>query len=83
LLTTYSYESGFLVLNESAEYIVDVYSQNDQTFTITATYPPGSAIIILKKCMKDKEAIRTLKNAYTYINSAGPDNFYNCSITDD
>ena len=29
LLATYSYESGFLVLNESAEYIVDVFSQND------------------------------------------------------
>ncbi|CAD8114915.1 unnamed protein product [Paramecium primaurelia] len=82
-LSIYAFESGFLIKNEFAEYIVGIYDQPNQTFTITANYPTGHGMIILKKCVKDKNELSQVSNSLTYIISAGPDNYYNCSITKD
>ncbi|CAK89337.1 unnamed protein product (macronuclear) [Paramecium tetraurelia] len=81
VLSIHTFESGFLGKNELAEYIVDTYDELNQTFTITANYPRGHGIIILKKCSKNKIELSQVTNHFAYIINAGPDNYYNCSIT--
>ncbi|CAD8211551.1 unnamed protein product [Paramecium octaurelia] len=81
LLSVHAFESGFLLQNEFAEYIINIYNELNQTFTITASYPTGHGMIILKKCMKNQTELNSVNNHFTYIVNAGPDNFYNCSIT--
>ncbi|CAD8113371.1 unnamed protein product [Paramecium primaurelia] len=81
ILSIYSFESGFLVKNELAEYNIGIFNELNQTFTITAKYPTGHGMIIFKKCIKNNTELSMVTNSYAYIINAGPDNFYNCSIT--
>lgn len=48
-----STESGFLMKGEILEYQVFIEEYVSNHYTIEATYPIGSAYLILKKCLKN------------------------------
>lgn len=77
MLATFSVESGFMVAGDVISYICNL-DEGDRNYTIQATYPQGSGILVLKKCKRKDDFLTDLAQQLI---SATQDDFYKCAVS--
>ncbi|CAD8182451.1 unnamed protein product [Paramecium octaurelia] len=76
-------KEGILSKNQIALFLLDyvLFDQVDITVQMLLNYPKGHGLILSKQCIKDEEELKIVDDEFEYLQQADPNNFYNCSIT--
>ncbi|CAK92203.1 unnamed protein product (macronuclear) [Paramecium tetraurelia] len=74
---------GILSKNQIALFLLDYMIQEGVEIVIQLIfkYSKGHGVILSKQCIKDEEELKIIDDEFDYLQQADPDNYYNCSFT--